>query len=196
MGPGIFHTTVPNQGPVNLGHFEPRSFGFLNDPMNLRNQQPNQPILFSTGNQIPALQPQINYGFQPNGQYFQSPAGFNGNQPIWNQSPNIGTQPMALQKALMDKSALWKFKNSVTQDIGDWIFTMERHFRRMQEIYANITDRHKVDCAVDYLRDSAFSVYKDLENSNVSTLGKIKKSAFSHKKRFSHSIKKDWPRKN
>jgi hypothetical protein len=79
MGPGIFHTTVPNKGPVNLGHFEPRSFGFLIYPMNLRNQQPNRPILFSTGNQITALQPQINYGFQPNGQYFQSPAGFNGN---------------------------------------------------------------------------------------------------------------------
>jgi hypothetical protein len=57
QGPGIFHTTVSNQGPVNLGHFEPSSFGFLNDPMYLRNQQPNQPILFRTGNQIPALQP-------------------------------------------------------------------------------------------------------------------------------------------
>ena len=97
-------------------------------------------------------------------------------------------------KALMGKSALWKFKNSVTQDIGDWIFTMERHFRRMQEIYANITDRHKVDCAVDYLRDSALSVYKDLENSNVEVIcEKLKKRL---KKRFSHSIKKDWSRKN
>ena len=47
----------------------------------------------------------------------------------------------------------------------------------MQEIYANITDRHKVDCAVDYLRDSALSVYKDLENSNVEvTWEKLKKA--------------------
>jgi len=56
LGPGIFHTTAPpNQGPINLGHFEPRSFGFLNDPMNLRNQQPtiNQPTLFSSRNQMP-----------------------------------------------------------------------------------------------------------------------------------------------
>ena len=65
----------------------------------------------------------------------------------------------------------------MTQDIGDWIFTMERHFRRMQEIYANITDRHKVDCAADYLRVSALSVYKDLENSNVEvTWEKLKKA--------------------
>ena len=150
----------------------------MNDPINFRNGQLNQPMLFSTGNQIPTMQPQTNYGFQPNNQYFQPPTGLNNiNQPIWTQNSNIGVQPMALQKALMDKSALWKFKNSLTQDIGDWIFTMERHFRRMQEIYANITDRHKVDCAVDYLRDSALSVYKDLENSNEEvTWEKLKKA--------------------
>ncbi len=89
----------------------------------------------------------------------------------------MGMQPMALQKALLDKTALWKFKNSRDQDIGDWIFTMERHFRRMQEIYANISDRHKVDCAVDYLRDSALSVYKDLENGNIDVTWEMLKKA-------------------
>ena len=89
--------------------------------MNLRNQQPtiNQPTLFSSRNQMPNQ----NFGFQPNvgfQPYFQTPSGgYNFNQPIWNQNTSMGMQPMALQKALLDKTALWKFKNSRNQVIGD-----------------------------------------------------------------------------
>jgi hypothetical protein len=42
--------------------------------------------------------------------------------------------------------------------------------------YMQILLIDKVDCAVDYLRDSALSVYKDLENSNVEVTRKLKKA--------------------
>ena len=51
------------------------------------------------------------------------------------------------------------FHGKPEEDLDDWLFSMERYFRK-----TDMAEESKVDFAVDYLRENARTVYRSLPN--------------------------------
>lgn len=71
--------------------------------------------------------------------------------------PNNDNFSSALQYTL--KKSLYKFHGKPNEDLDDWIFSMERFFKKYR-----IKEREKVEIAVDYLRENARTTYRSIPN--------------------------------
>jgi hypothetical protein len=65
----------------------------------------------------------------------------------------------SLVKTMMKQSALSTFSGKHDEDFDDWVFAMERHFKK-----ANVPLEQQADLAVDYLRGNARSLYRNIAN--------------------------------
>ena len=57
------------------------------------------------------------------------------------------------------QKSLYKFHGKPNEDLDDWIFSMERFFKKCR-----ITEEEKVEIAVDYLRENARTTYRSIPN--------------------------------
>ena len=67
-----------------------------------------------------------------------------------------------------------KFSGNPDEDVDDWVFRLERHFKKI-----GLDDDEKIDFAVDYLRGSAMTAYRSMENWSLSSWQNFKTTLLS-----------------
>ena len=67
-----------------------------------------------------------------------------------------------------------KFNGNPDEDVELWIFSLERHFKKIA-----LEDEEKIDLAVDYMRGGALSTYRSMDDWSVSSWENFKVTLFS-----------------